>query len=349
MELQLTGDVAVVVGGARGLGLAIASAFLAEGARVAILDRDSGGPAEARRLEEASAVRCVGLVTDATDFDAVRAAADDLQREFGRCDHVVFAAAVGSGKLGFPFWELDPADWDRVLRVNLVGAANVAHAFAPRMAEAKRGTLLFLASVAGQIGSQTDPPYSASKAGLINFAQCAGQGPSSVRRAGQFALPGDGQDGVEPIGLRSLGRAAGPRAGADPVLRRVGRREGQGSGAAGTLADAGGRRRDGCLSRVKGGRQRHRADDQRRRRIRDALVKPAARSRSASGACGLRWRCCADGRRARRLVLPCVRVRHAAYPVVRGSPPRGPRRNPGGRASRRPQVPPARECRRPRC
>jgi NAD(P)-dependent dehydrogenase (short-subunit alcohol dehydrogenase family) len=60
-----------------------------------------------------------------------------------------------------------------VLRVNLTGAAHVAHAFAPRMAEARRGTILFIASVAGQIGSQTDPPYSASKAGVINFAQCA--------------------------------------------------------------------------------------------------------------------------------------------------------------------------------
>ena len=80
---------------------------------------------------------------------------------------------MGSGKFGFPFWNLEPSDWDRVLRVNLIGAANVAHAFAPILVEQRRGTVLFLASVAGQIGSQTDPPYSASKAGLINFAQCA--------------------------------------------------------------------------------------------------------------------------------------------------------------------------------
>ena len=85
----------------------------------------------------------------------------------------MFAAAIGSGKFGFPFWSLEPGDWDRVIRVNLLGAANVAHAFAPGMAGAKSGTMLFIASVAGQIGSQTDPPYSASKAGLINFAQCA--------------------------------------------------------------------------------------------------------------------------------------------------------------------------------
>ena len=74
---------------------------------------------------------------------------------------------------GFPFWNLTPDDWPRVLQVNVVGAANVAHAFAPALVEARSGTMLFLASVAGQIGSQTDPPYSASKAALINFAQCA--------------------------------------------------------------------------------------------------------------------------------------------------------------------------------
>src|SRR5262249_48171337 len=103
----------------------------------------------------------------------VEEVARQVRGRFGSIDHVVFAVAVGSGKFGFPFWKVPPETWERVLRVNLIGAANVAHAFAPGMAEARRGTMLFLASVAGQIGSQTDPPYSASKAGLINFAQCA--------------------------------------------------------------------------------------------------------------------------------------------------------------------------------
>ena len=60
-----------------------------------------------------------------------------------------------------------------VWKVNMLGTVHIAHAFAPALAEARRGTLLFLASIAGQIGSQTDPPYSAAKAGVINFAQCA--------------------------------------------------------------------------------------------------------------------------------------------------------------------------------
>lgn len=169
MDLGLRGTVAVVVGGAGGIGRAIATAFRDEGAHVAVLDLRADDPTD--------------LVCDVTDYPAVCRAAASLWDRFSRVDHVVFAAAVGSGKYGFPFWNLEPADWDRVLRVNLIGAVHVAHAFAPRLADRRRGTLLFLASVAGQIGSQTDPPYSASKAGLINFAQCVAKdlAPSGVR------------------------------------------------------------------------------------------------------------------------------------------------------------------------
>ena len=176
MDLNVAGNVAAVVGGARGLGRAIAAAFLEEGARVALVDRDAEVEAAARALAGDvgdDGPRALAFLTDATDFPAVRALAVAVRARFGRVDHVVYAAGVGSGKFGMPFWNLEPGDWEHVLRVNLVGAVNVAHAFAPAMAEARAGTFLFIASVAGQIGSPTDPPYSASKAGLINFAQCA--------------------------------------------------------------------------------------------------------------------------------------------------------------------------------
>ena len=169
MDLELTDHVAVVTGAARGLGLAIASAFANEGARAVLVDRDPEVESAARRLGG----KAEGAVVDVTDAEAVRGLASALRGRLGRVDHVVHAAAVGSGKFGFPFWSLDPADWERVVRVNLLGAVHVAHAFGPEMAAERSGTLLFIASVAGQIGSQTDPPYSASKAGLINFAQCA--------------------------------------------------------------------------------------------------------------------------------------------------------------------------------
>jgi 2-hydroxycyclohexanecarboxyl-CoA dehydrogenase len=173
MELELAGEVAVVTGAAHGMGRAIASAFAAEGATVALVDRDPIVSVAAEQLPRPHSTEMLGIALDVTDYEAINELARSLRARFGRCDHVVHAAAIGSGKFGFPFWNLEPADWDRVLSVNLKGAVNVAHAFAPGMAEARRGTLLFLASVAGQIGSPTDPPYSASKAALINFAQCA--------------------------------------------------------------------------------------------------------------------------------------------------------------------------------
>jgi NAD(P)-dependent dehydrogenase (short-subunit alcohol dehydrogenase family) len=173
MDLGLAGQTAVIAGGARGIGRAIAAAFAAEGANLALLDLAADVAAVAAELAEHHRVQALGLTADITDYAAVRRAADEVQTALGRTDHVVCAAAVGSGKYGFPFWNLEPADWGRVLQVNVVGVATVAHAFAPALVRARSGTMLFLASVAGQIGSQTDPPYSASKAAVINFAQCA--------------------------------------------------------------------------------------------------------------------------------------------------------------------------------
>ena len=67
---------------------------------------------------------------------------------------------------------LSPDDWPHVLQVNIMGMTQIAHAIGPAMQQRRSGTMVFVASVAGQIGSPTDPPYSASKAANINFAQC---------------------------------------------------------------------------------------------------------------------------------------------------------------------------------
>jgi NAD(P)-dependent dehydrogenase (short-subunit alcohol dehydrogenase family) len=184
VDLGLSGSVVVIFGAASGIGAAIARAFAAEGSHVTAVDRESSVLDLASRLPHS-----LGLVANVTNYAAVGHVAEEVARQFGRCDHVVFAVGAGSGKFGFPFWKLEPADWDRVLKVNLIGAVNVAHAFAPALAAAASSdqatntspantalssrSMLFLSSVAGQIGSQTDPPYSAAKAAVINFAQCA--------------------------------------------------------------------------------------------------------------------------------------------------------------------------------
>jgi 2-hydroxycyclohexanecarboxyl-CoA dehydrogenase len=114
----------------------------------------------------------LGLSVDVSDFAAMQEAVRQTEARLGPISHLVHAAAVGSGSFGYPFLNLKPSDWPRVLEVNVLGMVHAAHAIVPGMISRKEGTLLFLASVAGQIGSQTDPPYSASKAANINFAQC---------------------------------------------------------------------------------------------------------------------------------------------------------------------------------
>ena len=173
MEMQLGGQVAVIGGAAQGIGRAIAVAFARERAHVALVDIAPGMDEMAQKFEREHGIRALGLQADVTDYDAVRAASGRIEAELGSPDHILYAAGAGSGKFGFPFWNREPVDWERVWQINLMGAVHFAHAFAPGLAAAGRGSMLLLSSVAGQIGSQTDPPYSAAKAAAINFAQCA--------------------------------------------------------------------------------------------------------------------------------------------------------------------------------
>jgi 2-hydroxycyclohexanecarboxyl-CoA dehydrogenase len=183
MDLELTGHVAVVTGGASGIGLACARGLAREGCRVALWDVSTAVEDAAARLAGDFAAPSLGLSVDVRDFAAVEAAVRRSEAALGPVSHLVHAAAVGSGKFGFPFTNLTPGDWARVLDVNIMGMVHVAHALAPGMVERKSGSMVFVASIAGQIGSQTDPPYSASKAANINFAQCLAKdmAPHSVR------------------------------------------------------------------------------------------------------------------------------------------------------------------------
>ena len=161
MKLELENHVVAITGGASGIGLACARGFTAEGCRVAIWD-----------LRPPAAPEAFFQTTDVADYEAVQTSLRETEAALGPVAHVVHAAASGSGKYGFPFTNLQPSDWARVLEINILGMVNVAHAVAPGMTARRAGTFVFLGSIAGQIGSQTDPPYSASKAANINFAQC---------------------------------------------------------------------------------------------------------------------------------------------------------------------------------
>lgn len=171
MDLRLQGHKVLITGGASGIGLAAAEAFAEEGCELVLWDVSPATQSIAERLSAQWQVDATAQQVDIADgpqVEAAYAAATAL----GSIQHIVHCAAIGSGKFGFPFTNLSAQDWRRTLEVNVLGMANIAHASANYMIQQTNSTYVFLASVAGQIGSQTDPPYSASKAANINFAQC---------------------------------------------------------------------------------------------------------------------------------------------------------------------------------
>ena len=162
LDLGIAGKVAVVIGGESGIGAACVNVLAQEGSIISSWDL------QCKPLEDAISRR----VVDVTKCEQVQAAWNDTEERLGPVDILVHAAAIGSGYFGFPFTRVPVQAWRKVLEVNILGMANIAHVAGPAMQSRKSGSMVFLTSIAGQIGSQTDPPYSASKAANINFAQC---------------------------------------------------------------------------------------------------------------------------------------------------------------------------------
>jgi 3-oxoacyl-[acyl-carrier protein] reductase len=166
---KLLGKVAIVTGGARGIGGEIAAAFAAEGADIAIADVLGEDVAEPVLSAIAAAGRRSLLVrTDVSDEQQVRAMVDTVQAELGDVDVLVNDA----GTFGqFFFHELPVEEWDRVLGVNLRGVFLCTRFVLPRMLERGRGNVINVASQLGQIGGVEMVHYSASKAGVIGFTK----------------------------------------------------------------------------------------------------------------------------------------------------------------------------------
>ena len=159
----MSGRVAVVTGGSSGIGRAIASRLAADGFTVAILARNL-----ARARDVASALGGTAVECDVTDYASVSAARAALD-----------GADVLVNNAGFdefqPFLETDPADWQRLLAVNLLGVLNCTHVFAPaireRCAASGYGRIVNIASDASRVGSTGEAVYSAAKGGVVAFSK----------------------------------------------------------------------------------------------------------------------------------------------------------------------------------
>jgi 3-oxoacyl-[acyl-carrier protein] reductase len=170
--IDLSGRVAVITGGARGIGFATVERFLRSGAKVAIWDIDG-----ARAKHSANELARLGTVSahvvELTDESAINSALAETLAAHSRLDIVVNSAGITGGN-GLT-WELDPKVWRQVLEVNLYAPYLVCRAVVPHMIAAGYGRIVNIASIAGKEGNPNASHYSASKAGLIGFTKSLGK------------------------------------------------------------------------------------------------------------------------------------------------------------------------------
>ncbi len=171
-QIDLKGRVAVVTGGAQGIGYAIAERMLASGASVVLWDADAGKLAEAKASLAGKGSVAVDTV-ELTSESAVDAAAKRVVAAQGKIDIVVNNAGITGGNA--TTWELAPDMWRRVIEVNLVAPYLVCRAVVPHMLAAKYGRIVNIASIAGKEGNPNASHYSASKAGLIALTKSLGK------------------------------------------------------------------------------------------------------------------------------------------------------------------------------
>jgi 2-hydroxycyclohexanecarboxyl-CoA dehydrogenase len=162
---KLEGKIAIVTGAGQGIGRGIAEKLAAEGATVAVTDMNE---TTAKETADAIGGDAVGIRADVTSRESVEAMVAQVQRQFGRIDVLVNNA--GWDKAG-PFVDSDPADWDRVIAINLYGVLHTCKAVLPIMAKQGFGSVVNLASDAGRVGSSGEAVYSAAKGGVIAFTK----------------------------------------------------------------------------------------------------------------------------------------------------------------------------------
>ncbi|TAM74383.1 SDR family oxidoreductase [bacterium] len=174
-QIDLNGRVAIVTGGARGIGYAIAHRLLQSGAAIALWDMDRERLARAAEAlaGEFSAARIATQALDLTRDDEVKAAAQATAERFSKIDILVNNAGITGGNA--PTWELDPTAWRRVVEVNLVAPFLTCHAVVPLMLNNGYGRIVNIASIAGKEGNPNASHYSASKAGLIGLTKSLGK------------------------------------------------------------------------------------------------------------------------------------------------------------------------------
>ncbi|PAE09134.1 3-ketoacyl-ACP reductase [Terribacillus saccharophilus] len=166
MAQSLQGKRAIITGGGRGIGKAIAEALAAEGAHVGLIGRSEEHiKAVTANLGE---VKTAYAAADVSSLEDVTAAVNKVKDELGGIDILINNAGIA--KFG-GFMDLDPEEWKNIIDVNLMGVYNVTRAVLPDLIEQKSGDIINISSTAGQKGAPATSAYSASKFGVLGLTE----------------------------------------------------------------------------------------------------------------------------------------------------------------------------------
>ena len=166
--MPLEGQVAIVTGGARGIGREIALLLAKHGAHVALFDVNEQALAQTAQELAGMGRQAMGLVVDVTNAGMVDEAVSKVLDKLGRIDILVNNAGVTQDGL---LVRMEEAQWDRVLDINLKGTYLCTRAVSKVMLKARRGRIVSIASIVGLIGNPGQANYAASKAGIIGFTK----------------------------------------------------------------------------------------------------------------------------------------------------------------------------------
>ena len=167
---RFEGQVAVVTGGAQGIGHAVAGLLARDGARVAIWDLDDVLAQDAAKI---LAKDSFGLAVDVADWTSVEAARDETLKSAGRVDIIVNSAGIAGANATVEDYPVD--HFAEIVTINLMGTFHVNKAVVPAMRAQGYGRIVTIASVAGKEGNPNASAYSASKAGVIGFTKSLGK------------------------------------------------------------------------------------------------------------------------------------------------------------------------------
>ncbi|MRG44788.1 3-ketoacyl-ACP reductase [Chitinophaga sp. SYP-B3965] len=165
---SLKGKKALITGGGKGIGRAVAIALAKEGVDIALMGRTASSLESTAKEVAAFGVKVTYAIADVADINAVNTAVQELTKVLPEIDILINNAGIAS--FG-GFMDLEPSEWENIVRVNLLGVYYVTRAVLPGMIERKSGDIINVSSTAGQRGAPLTSAYSASKFGLLGLTE----------------------------------------------------------------------------------------------------------------------------------------------------------------------------------